>query len=131
MNDSAPLLGLILVAFFILVALYIVCSYPLGRIATRLGDDRAGWAWIPIAQLVLLFNLGDMSGWWALAGFALGCVPFIGMLLGAIPAAFAMSRIAKKLGHPEVLGFISMIPLVNIIILYYFAFASPGVERIG
>jgi hypothetical protein len=131
MSNSAPILGLILFGIVAFVAFYIAYCYPLGRIATRLGDDRAGWAWIPFANVVLQFNLGDMSGWWMLASFALGCIPIVGVVAGSIPMAVAMCRIAKKLGQPVLLGVISAIPFVNLIVLYYLAFASPGVERTG
>jgi hypothetical protein len=109
------------IMLFTLIA-YVVMAYPIYRIATNLGSENSWWAFVPIANAVLLLNLGDMSGWWLLVCL----VPFVGPIVLMVVSVIAMMNLCEKLGQERLLGLLQIVPIINIVLLYYLAFtASP------
>ncbi len=122
-NDAASgaasgLLGLGVMGMFLigLAALYIIFSLPLYVIAQKLGSEMAWLAFIPIANLWLMCDVAGKEWWWILLMF----IPFINIII------FIMlwMAIAENLDQPSWLGLLLLVPIANIIMPFYLAFAS-------
>lgn len=59
-----------------------------------------------------------MHDWYYSFSFGLGP---IGMLIAAAIIAFPFWRICEKAGYPGVLGLLALVPVINVIFIYWFA----------
>lgn len=104
--------GLLVFLGIVLVYAYpALCVY---RIACKAGAENPWYAWVPIANLYLLCEMGGMSGWWVLACF----VPYVGglVVLGlslSLPQALCVDGAQK---------YLICLPGVNLIYMGYLAF---------
>ena len=119
-------------ALFIALFSYIffaVCYY---RIAVRTGTSGAWTAWVPILNIILMFNIAGLSGFWILAligvsfiGIASGPIPAVlTQIMGAIFGIYVFCRIAANMGKPFWVGILMCIPIVNLFVLGYLAFSK-------
>ena len=113
------LVGAGIFARIIFVALYVLMALALQTIARREGHTRPWLAWIPFANIALIFQLGNFH--WALVFLIIGSfIPFVGALFGiAILVLFIIShwRIYEKENYPGWLSILTVIPLAYYIII--------------
>ncbi|MBI1936197.1 hypothetical protein HYS31_07195 [Candidatus Woesearchaeota archaeon] len=125
-----PILGLMvgfMILFLILIiAVYIYMALAVMKIAKKTNTANAWLAWIPIANLYLMTQVGGLPGWYTF-GILLAFIPFIGGLLVAVLMAYIWWKIAEKLGRPGWWGILLVIPFVNLIMMGVLAWgASPA-----
>lgn len=89
---------------------YLALTYPLFLIAKKLGHDNPWFAFVPILNVVMLVQLADLEIWWVIV-----------CLLCGIAIIWPMMKLAGKLGKPEWMGILAVVPCVNIIILWMWA----------
>lgn len=117
-------LGIILIVF---VILYIYSAICLQAIAKKTGAENSWMAWIPVANLFLMCNIGCVRYIWLLLLLA-GFVPLIGSLLGPICDlllfGFIWYKIALARGKEGWIGAITIIPVVGLFTMGYLAFSK-------
>lgn len=109
--------GFILVWSAIGLASYVYSALALMKIGKGLGYQSSWYAWIPILNMVMLFNLGNQNPWLIL----LMLIPGIGALILGILTIIALANIAEKRGYDKVIALISLIPLGAYVLLYLLA----------
>ena len=122
-QDQAAALGMgafwgayAVLMFFVVVALYLVMAFSLMKIAQKTGfKDKAWWAWVPVLNMVLNYNMGGYSGWWMICPIG----NFIVMIL-------AWMKISVKCGKPDWLGILMIVSPLNIILPLYLALSDSG-----
>lgn len=75
-----------------LIVKYLICVFPVYRMAVTAGIEDSWIAFIPIVNGYLIFKLASMSGWL----FLLGPVPMVGLVLYIV--AYYRIGINFKLG---------------------------------
>lgn len=91
---------------------YALFCFPLARIARRL--QASSWmAWVPILQIFLIIRIADKSPVWFLFFFFPGANLFAFL--------FAWMSIARRLEKSHRLGYLMLIPGVNLLVLWYLA----------
>lgn len=119
--DQAAVLGMgaffgaYMVAMFVFAAaIYVVMALSLMKIAQKAGyKEKAWWAWVPILNIVLNYNMGGYSGWWMI-------LP-VGNIIVMI---LAWMKISVKCGKPDWLGILMIVSPLNIIIPLYLAYSN-------
>ena len=111
----ALLFGGVMIFVSIVIGLgsYIYCSLALMKLAKRMNHENAWYAWIPILNMVLLFQLGEQNPVLLL----LLLIPGIGALVVGILAIIALMKICEKRGYDKALGLLSLIPIANYVLL--------------
>ena len=106
------------------IGLYVYLSYSLMRIAKKLKLKSVWLAWIPIAQIGLFFEAGNVSWLWVSLVILIP-FPYIGLFsLLALSVASLTSawKISEKFKFPSWSIFLSLIPVVGFIwIIAWFA----------
>jgi len=112
---AALLFSGVMLVFSIVIGLgsYIYCALALMKIAKRLDYENAWFAWIPILNLILLFQLGEQNPVLLL----LLLIPGVGALVVGILSIIALMKICEKRGYDKMLGLLSLIPIANYILL--------------
>jgi hypothetical protein len=95
---------------------YAFCQY---KIATKLGDPNAWYAFVPILNLVQVFQLGGESLWYVV----LMIVPCLN-LWALIMMIIAWKNIAENLGKEPVLGILAGLPVTNLVCIPILAFTD-------
>ncbi|WP_137844135.1 DUF5684 domain-containing protein [Microbacterium sp. 2FI] len=91
-DSTAVALGLVSLVFWL--ALYVWTSLALAAVFRKSGVQ--GWkAWVPVLNLVVLFQLGGFSGWLLL----IGLVPIVGVLVVVVIEIIACYRIGVAFGY--------------------------------
>jgi len=91
MNDPGVLYGVL--SAIVLVAAYVWLGLSLSAVFTKAGEE--GWkAWVPFLNLVVLVQLGELSGWLVL----LVLVPVIGWLGLLVVLVIAFQRVNRSFG---------------------------------
>lgn len=114
--ESSPLASLIQFVFGI--GSYIFSSYCLQRIFDKLSVKDSWLAWVPIANAVKIFQVGDKNPWLLL----LILIPFIGAIAVLVLSIMAMMNIAKKLGKESWLAIAIIVPILGLWAMYSLAF---------
>ena len=121
---SGPLLGLIggasalafagiyITAIIISLATYIYSAITLKKVADKLGHPKSWFAWVPILNLVLKFQLGEQNPWLLL----LGLIPIVGSVVIMVLTVIVTIKICEKLGHEKLLGLLTLIPIGAIVL---------------
>lgn len=92
--DDSTGIALGLIAFLLIVALYVWTSLALAAVFRKSGEQ--GWkGWAPILNQIVLLQLGRLSGWLIL----LLLVPFVGPLIVWALLIVAYHRINLSFGH--------------------------------
>lgn len=99
----------IAICFLMGIAVYVYSSLAYMNIAKKLNYPNPWFAWIPILNIVLHFQIGGMSGWFVL----LMLVPLANIVVYVI----AMMNICEKLGKEKLLGLLALVPIANYILL--------------
>ncbi len=103
--------GLAIAAIIWLGAYALVC-YPLMRLSHRF--KCGGWmAWVPILQIFQLLRIAGKLPIWFLF--------FLFPLVNILAFLFVWMSIARRLEQPHWLGYFMLIPVVNVLLLWYLA----------
>ena len=101
----------------IMLPLYIYFALTLMVTANKLGVANAWFAWIPILNIILMFQCAGLSPWLFLLMF----IPFVNIIL----FVYAYMKIAERRGFESWLGILMILPIANLIIPGYLAWAEP------
>ena len=100
------------VAAILWLGLYAAICYPLMRLSRRF-KCGGGIAWVPILQIFPLLRIAGKSPLWLLFFF----FPFVNILA----FLFVWMSLARRLQQPHWLGYLMLVPAVNVAILWYLA----------
>ena len=117
LKDAYPLIRTIAespaglaVAAAIWLGLYAAICYPLMRLSHRF-QCGGGMAWVPILQIFPLLQIAGKSSVWFLF--------FFFPLVNILAFLFVWMSIARRLQQPHWLGYLMLVPAVNVAILWY------------
>ena len=102
---------------WIAITAYILSSIPVFVIAHKSQHPLSWLAFVPLASLWLMCDMGDKPIWWLLLFF----IPYVNILVYAL----LWMAIAENTNKPSWLGILMLIPLVNLAVAYYMAFYEP------
>lgn len=111
-----------LIFFFLILVVYVYSALALQAIAKRTKTKKPWLAWVPVANIYLMTQIGKLPGWTTF--FVLGA--FIPTFGPAIIAAFTIAlwwRIAEARKYPGWWGLLMVIPLVNFVVMGILAWA--------
>lgn len=115
MNGLGTLLGTLfamamvgMLALIVTLIVYIYNALAWSTIAKKLRHNKPWLAWIPIANIALILQLGGFHWAWAF----LIIIPVVGWIAIAILSIIATWRIFEKKKYP---GWLSLIPLAGFI----------------
>ncbi|HVT11766.1 MAG TPA: DUF5684 domain-containing protein [Fimbriimonadaceae bacterium] len=118
MNDAAAQsigLGIGLgVYLIVLVAIYLLLAYPLYAMGRKVDSNNAWFAFVPILNVFLMLEIAGKEAWWFIL-FLIPCVGFIFYIITWMGIAEAMDK-------PGWLGALMIVPILNVIMPFYFAF---------
>lgn len=100
------------------IVLYVYSAICLVRIAEKTGHAAKSWfAWIPVANIVLICWVAGKRGWWT----ALMFIPFVNIVISFI----LWYKVAIACKKPGWLGIIVvLVPIGNLVALGYLAFSK-------
>jgi len=105
----AGLLALgIVVAVLIILALYIYTSLALMTIGKKIKYRNAWLAWIPVANIAMILQMGGFSWLWIF----LIVVPILGWIALGVLGIIAFWRIFEKRKYP---GWLALVPLIGFV----------------
>ncbi len=110
------LAGLFFVFLLVSLAVYIYAALALMTIAKKTKTPNGWLAFIPLANVYLLTQLAEVSGWYTLI-LLVGLIPILGSFVIAGFMAWFFWRIAERLKKPGYWGILMLIPIVNLILL--------------
>ncbi len=96
---------------------YILFTIPLYIMGKKTSNEYAWLAFVPIANAWLMCNIAGKDWWWLLVNF----VPFIGTF---IFLAVVGMGLAETFDLEPMIGLVMIVPLINILFLYYLAFGT-------
>lgn len=100
----------------VMLALYVYFALALMFIAKKTNTKNAWLAWIPIANIYLMTQVGKIPAWWTLS-FLLPIIPFVGGLAMAAAMVYIWWKIAEAVHRPGWWGILLIIPVVNLVIV--------------
>ena len=100
-----------------MLPLYIYFALTLMTVANKLGVKNAWFAWIPILNIILMFQCAGLTPWLFLLMF----VPLVNIIV----LVYAYMKIAERRGFESWLGILMIVPIANLIIPGYLAWAEP------
>ncbi len=106
---------------------YVFMAVAYMRIAKKLGMDNAWWAWVPVLNMILMAQMGDINPWTLL----LVLVPVVNVFYLIYFMIVSSMKTAEKLGLDKFLGLLVLVPLVQYFFIGYMAwgkFESKKVE---
>lgn len=103
------------------VIVYFLYTIPLFIIAYKAEHPQSLLAFIPLINIWLMLDMADLSPVWLL----LCLVPFGGLVV----YTYIWMRIAQYTNKSEWLGLLMLIPVVNLVTVYYMAFYEPSKIR--
>lgn len=95
------------------ITMYVYTALALSKLAKELKHENPWFAWIPILNILLLFELGNQSPLFLL--FLL--LPGIGELVITIVSTVAFMKISEKRGYDKMFGLLFLVPIVNLVFL--------------
>lgn len=108
--------GFMLVFAFIGIAVYVYNAVALMTIAKKTKAKNSWLAWIPIANIYLMTQIGKVSGLFTL-GVLAAFIPVIGGLIVLALSVFLWWKIAEARKLPGWIALLMLIPLVNLAIM--------------
>lgn len=100
----------------IYILIYLYSAITLQAIAQKTNTKRPWFAWIPIANLLLMCDIAKKPFWYVI----LLLIPIVNFVI-----LFVLWReIAKARGKPRWWGILILVPIVNIIVPGYLAFSK-------
>ncbi len=101
----------------------ILYGIPVYIIAKKSEHQYSWFAFIPLANLWLMCDMADVELYWLAAVIVAGFIPFIGGLAALVFNAVIWMRLAENAEKPSWYGVLMDIPVVNLVVGYYIAFA--------
>jgi len=114
--STAEMIGL--AAFF--VAVHIYSAIVLIVIANKTKTSNSWLAWIPIANVYLMTQIGKLPAWYTLA-ILLPVVPYIGKWILVAALAHFWWKIAEVRNMSGWYGVLIIIPGVNMVVMWIIA----------
>jgi hypothetical protein len=95
---------------------YIYMALALTTIATKTNTPNAWLAWIPIANLFLMFNVARKPAWW----FVLILIPLVNIVIFII----VWMAVAEARHKPNWWGILIIVPVVGLLVPGYLAWSD-------
>lgn len=116
-----------IILFFVLIILYIYSAICLQAIAKKTGTENGWMAWIPIANLFLMCNIGRVRYIWLLLLLAV-FIPVVGRTLSPlcdlVLFGYLWYMVAVARGKQGWIGAITVLPVVGLFTMGYLAFSK-------
>ena len=96
---------------------YIFTALAFQKIGKEMKYENAWFAWVPILQTVMMFELGGQNPWLLL----LFLIPGIGQIIVLIFTFMALMKITEKRGYDKVLAVLIFVPLAMYVLFYLLA----------
>lgn len=107
----------VIVAYLVFfIAFYVYYALALQAIAKKTNTPNGWLAWIPIANLILMCQLGQKPVWW----FILLFIPIVNVVFGIL----IWMAIAEARGKPNWWGIMFIVPVMNLIMPGYLAWSK-------
>jgi len=117
----------VLVAFLLFgLGMYILEACMYYSIYKKSGYEYAWLAFIPIAQLVPMFQIGERSAW----NIAWCLFPFLGPIIFIIYWIKSVWKVFEKAGYDGELSLLMLIPIANLIMLAVVAWEKKEYPRV-
>lgn len=114
---------LLLIAFVVFAVVYVYMALTLMTIAKKTKTPNAWLAWIPLANVYLMTQIGKTPVW-TMFGLLAVFLPFIGTLVVAGLSAYWWWKIAEARGKQGWLGILMLVPIANFIVPGYLAWSK-------
>ncbi len=102
-------------SWLVAIAGYVYFAFMQQRIAQKIGlYDCAWWAYVPILNTFLLIKMADKPTWW----FVLLLIP----VANVVTFFLLWMNAARACGHAPLWGFLTMVPVINLVSVYVMAF---------
>jgi Family of unknown function (DUF5684) len=105
----------VMLLFYLVAFIFSGVCYQ--KIFQRLNMANDWLAWVPIANIWMIFKAGDQSPWWTVGMF----IPFVNFA-AIVFLIIAMVNIVKKLGKSPWLLWLMLVPFVSFWLMYHLAF---------
>jgi hypothetical protein len=116
-NQGAFPGGMFLVPFLVFAAVaYVYMSLAMQTIAQKTNTANPWLAWIPIANIVLMLNVGKKPIWW----LVLLLIPLVNIVI----AIMIWMAVAEARGKPNWWGILMIVPVVNLVVPGYLAWSD-------
>ncbi len=115
MKPHEVVIILCVMLFLVAMAAILFC-YPVFLIAKKTGTQYPFFAFIPILNLYLLCKISGRPVWWIIPYL----LPFVNLIIDVL-VWMSISRIRQK---PEWLGIISVVPILNLCMIWYVALSD-------
>jgi len=113
---TAMLAGASLFMFVFGIAVYIYMALCLYKIAKKLKEENAWFAWLPILNILLMLQIAKKPMWWILLMF----IPLVNFVVGIL----LMIEFFKRLGKPAWWVLLLFVPVVNFVVWGILAFGG-------
>lgn len=101
---------------FFLSLFWIYPAVALQTVAKKTNTGSGWLAWIPIANMALMLNIGKKPLWW----IVLFLVPLVNIVIFVL----TWMAIAEARAKPTWLGILMMVPVANLFVLGYLAWSN-------
>lgn len=107
----------LVIALVIVYAIYLALfGYPVVLIGQSYDFDHRWMGWVPVLGLFVLTSAADMTHWYVL----LFVVPLVNIIAGP----YLWARICLETGQNEVKGWLTLVPVLNIIMIWSIALGT-------
>ncbi len=103
---------------------YIFMGLALSKIGKELGYENPWFAWVPVLNTIMMFQLGEQNPWLLL----LLLIPGIGAFVVAILGIIAMANITAKRGYEKLLVLLFLVPFGMFVLMYLLAWKPKSVS---
>jgi len=108
--------GFMMFFFAFLVAMYVYIALALQTIAQKTNTENGWFAWIPIANIILMLTIAKKPIWWI--------VLFLIPLVSIVMAILVWMAIAEERNKPSWWGIMVIVPVMNLIMPGYLAWSD-------
>lgn len=105
-----------LVLLFLVVIVAVLFCYPVFLIAKKTGTQYPYFAFIPVLNLYLLCKIAGRPVWWIIPYL----LPFVNLIIDIL----VWMSISKSRQKPEWLGILSVVPILNLCMIWYVALSD-------
>ena len=114
--EDAQVLGMVILNFVFVLAVYAYMAYALMVIARRTNTLNGWFAWVPILNIILMLQIAKKPIWWII----LALIPFVNIVIMVI----VWMKIAEAVGKPNWWGILMLVPGVSLIVPGYLAWSK-------
>lgn len=107
----------VLISSVVGLAGYIFTALALSKIGKEMGYENPWFAWIPVLNTVMMFQLGEQNPWLLLAVL----IPGVGAVVITIVMIIALMNITEKRGYEKILAILILVPFGMFVLLYLLA----------